>query len=209
MSASTNDPRRASPLRLLGIAGSTTPASKTRLLVAAALTRVDEQDLSVSTELLALADEPLVFCDGRDPADYTGATRRAIDQVLAADAVILGSPLYRGSYPGALKNLFDVLPNDALEGKTVGLIASGGTDHHYLALEHELRPLLAFFRAHVLPGSVWARNEDFADGRLVSAPVSQGLGRLAADVVAHARALPRPVVGADGPSIPRRALVDG
>jgi len=37
-----------------------------------------------------------VFSDGRDPADYTGASRRAIDDVVAADALLVGTPMYRG-----------------------------------------------------------------------------------------------------------------
>lgn len=195
-------------LRILGIAGSNSSASKTQVVVEAALGFVRETEPSARCELIALGDSRLEFCDGRDPGRYEGATREAIDAVLRADALIVGSPMYRGSYPGVLKNLFDLLPNDALEGKVVGLVATGGSDHHYLAIEHELRPLLSFFRAHTVPGSVYAHNGHFAHGILADDAVEDRLRGLARSTVELARALPRSVYGADGPAIPRLSLAE-
>ena len=137
-------------MKLLAISGSPSSPSKTVLALSVALARGAEHD-DVHTDLLDLREQELVFSDGRDPADYTGASRRAIDDVVAADALLVGTPMYRGGYTGRLKNLFDLLPNDALAGKPVGLVATGGTDHHFLALEHELKPLVGFFRAWAVP----------------------------------------------------------
>ena len=132
-------------MKLLGVSGSPSVASKTLTAVALAVEHARASYPDVSAEVLNLRDHDVQFSDGRDPATYEGDTRTVIDTVLAADALVVGTPMYRGGYTGRLKNLFDVLPNDALEGKPVGLVATGGTDHHFLAIEHELKPVVGFF----------------------------------------------------------------
>lgn len=189
---------------VLGISGSPSSPSKTALAVGVALRRAAQHD-GVTTELLDLRERDLVFSDGRDPAGYTGDTRAVIDRVLAADAYVVGTPMYRGGYTGRLKNLFDLLPNDALAGKPVGLVATGGTDHHFLALEHELKPLVGFFRAWAVPGAVYASNAHFSAGELVDDGVRDRLGELADAVVTFARRMPRAAAGAAAPEIPRKA----
>src|SRR6059058_3539307 len=87
------------------------------------------------------------------PDSYNSDTQRALALVEAADAYLVATPVYRGTYTGALKNFFDLVPNDPkgsdpLRGKVVGLLATGGSDHHYLVLEHQLRPLFGFFGAY-------------------------------------------------------------
>ncbi|HZR04119.1 MAG TPA: NADPH-dependent FMN reductase, partial [Burkholderiales bacterium] len=84
-------------------------------------------------------------------------------------AFIVASPMYRGTYTGALKNVLDHLPLEALEGKVVGIIATGATPHHYLAIDHDFRAVLAWFNAYVLPGSVYLDHTAYADGALVDA----------------------------------------
>lgn len=194
-------------MKVLGISGSPSVASKTLLAVEIAIGHARSYP-DVAAEVLNLRDHDVQFSDGRDPATYEGDTRAVIDRVVAADALIVGTPMYRGGYTGRLKNLFDVLPNDALEGKPVGLVATGGTDHHYLAIEHELKPLVGFFRAYAVPGAVYANNGHFAAGELTDDGVRDQLRRLSTTVVEFARRMPRDLVGADGPQIPRRSLND-
>lgn len=190
-------------MKLLAISGSPSSPSKTVLALSVALARGAEHD-DVHTDLLDLREQELVFSDGRDPADYTGASRRAINEVVAADALLVGTPMYRGGYTGRLKNLFDLLPNDALAGKPVGLVATGGTDHHFLALEHELKPLVGFFRAWAVPGAVYANNTHFSSGELVDRDVRDRLHDLADTVVTFARHMPT-LAGAASPDIPRKS----
>lgn len=195
-------------MKLLGVSGSPSSPSKTVTALDVALdhARTVRPDLDVA--LLNLRNLRMEFSDGRDPAAYEGDTRRAIDEVVGADALIVGTPMYRGSYTGRLKNLFDVLPNDALVGTPVGLVATGGTDHHFLAIEHQLKPLLGFFQAHALPGAVYANNDHFGDGGLVDGEVRRRLEQLAEAVVTFAERLPAGLVGAAGPEIPRRSLAE-
>ena len=81
----------------------------------------------------------------------------------AADAVVLATPVYRGSLTGVLKNLLDHLPVEALRGTPTAIAAMGASDHHYLGAERHLRDVLAFFGALVTPTAVYLTSADFRD----------------------------------------------
>jgi len=189
-------------MRLLGISGSPSRGSRTTRLIREVLDEAAQQP-DVETELIEVVSSGAVLCDGRPPEAYEGDTRRVIDMVVAADAYVVGSPIYRGSYTGSFKNLFDLLPNDALSGKVVGLVATGGSDHHFLALEHQLRPLLSFFRAHTVPGTIYAQNAHFIHNGV--APETQEACRsLAREIVRLSRAIAPGHAGPAYPMIVRR-----
>lgn len=189
-------------MKLLAISGSLTRPSRTVEALRLALDGAVAYHPGVEAEILDPRAYEVVFCDGRNPDDYTGDTRTVIDLVAAADAYVVGSPLYRGSYTGALKNLFDLVPNSAPRGKVAGIVVTGGSDHHFLAVEHQMRPLLSFFQMHTVPGAVYAQNTHFQDGRLVDAAVRDACGRLGADVVRLYQALEARESGAHGPAYP-------
>ena len=120
--------------------------------------------------------------------------------------------MYRGTYTGILKNIFDLIPNDAMTGKPVGLVATGGSDHHYLALEHELKPLLGFFMSLVLPGVVYANNGHFSLGKIDSDELLIKLKQLGESVVNFHKILPvdrLSIIGALAPTIKRESLSNG
>src|SRR4029077_12954212 len=77
-------------------------------------------------------------------------------------------PVYRASFPGVLKNLLDITPVEALQNKPVGIVAMGGSPHHYLAVDSQLRAVLAWFGALVAPTGVYVTGGDFRDGQLAS-----------------------------------------
>jgi FMN reductase len=152
--------------RLLAILGSVTPPGRllnaTRWLLDTA--RASHGGLEV--ELINLADKKIAFADGR-PAEQLGDdTAGCLASVRAADGVILVSPVYRGSFTGALKNLLDHLPVEALAGKPVGIVAMGATQHHFLGVDWHLRDVLAWFGALVVPTSAYLASSDFVDGQL-------------------------------------------
>jgi multimeric flavodoxin WrbA len=119
----------------------------------------------------------------------------------AAKSVLLATPIYRGMFTAALKNLLDWLPLESLEGKRVGLIASGATPHHYLMIDLTLRPLLAWFNAAPIPGSVYLTKEHMShEGH----PCEATAARL--DALAQALVAAPPVVGAVGPPALMRQL---
>lgn len=190
-------------MKLLGISGSLTPSSRTVEVIRLVLDHAVAIDPTVEAELLDLRQYGVVFCDGRNPADYDGDTRIVIDKIAEADAYVVGSPAYRASYTGALKNLFDLVPNDAPFGKVAGIVLTAGSDHHFLAVEHQLRPLLSFFQMQTVPGAVYAQNAHFQDGRLVDEGVREQCRRLAEGIVGLWRATRAELVGPAYPTIQR------
>lgn len=81
------------------------------------------------------------------------AILKAALQVERAEVIVVGTPVYKAAYSGALKVFLDVLPQDAFKGKTVLPLATGGSPHHMLALDYALRPVLQSLGAlHILPG---------------------------------------------------------
>ena len=194
-------------MNLLGVSGGL--SRKTLIAVEKALEFAKRHDSSIDIEAVSISDLNVQFCDARDPAKYEGDSKLIIDKIVNADAVVFGTPMYRGTYTGLLKNVFDLIPNDALLGKPVGLIATGGSDHHYLALEHELKPLLGFFYVHVVPGHVYANNSHYSDNDLVDEDILEKLNLLGQAIVNFARLMPddkESIIGPMGPSIQRKPI---
>ncbi len=109
--------------------------------------------------------------------DLAPFARAAVETILHADALVVASPVYKGSYSGLFKHLFDLIDPSALAGKPVLLAATGGGDRHALVIEHHLRPLFGFFEAQTLPSGVYASESDFTDGRPASAALLARLDR--------------------------------
>lgn len=91
----------------------------------------------------------------------------------AADLLVVGCPVFRAGMPGLLKHLFDLADMDALKGKPVLLAASGGSARHTLVIEHQLRPLFAFFQCLTLPVGVYAGPGDICDGQVATATLRE------------------------------------
>jgi len=194
---------------LLGIVGSVSADSRTRTAVEVALdAAADRHD--VETEVLHLADYDLATAaDGRGIDNYEGDTAEALELVVEADAYVVGTPVYRGSYSGALKNLLDMVPRGQWQGDVapfenaaVGLVATGATDHHFLAVDQELRPVFAFFGAHTVGGATYASGDDFEDGELVDEEIRERLATLGEATVELSAAIDNSeALGSLGPAI--------
>jgi FMN reductase len=150
------------PTDLRVILGSTTPPGRLHRAVEGAIERAAER--GTSADLLDLGTLRLGFADGTPPEDLTDDTGATIAALESAKALIVATPVYRGSLTGSLKNLLDLTPVPALQGKVVGLVAMGASDHHYLGAERHLRDVLAFFGAVVMPVAVYLNGGDFTDG---------------------------------------------
>ena len=98
----------------------------------------------------------------RLPADV----ERALKDVESADLLVVASPIYRGSYAGLFKHFFDLVHHEALIDVPVLLAATGGSDRHALAIDHQLRPLFSFFQARTLPIGVYATDKEFENYRV-------------------------------------------
>ena len=181
---------------LLGISGSLTSGGSTRAIIEYALAAAKARFPEVTTAVLDLREVKISFCDGRPLADYGDDTARTIERIQAADAYIFGSPIYRGSYTGALKNLLDHIPVEALSGKAAGLVGNAASDHHYLSIDQELRPVLMWFNMHLVPGSVYVRGDQMQGKDIVDERIKDHLRQLGEAVVCLHSGLQ---AGASGP----------
>ncbi len=110
-----------------------------------------------------------------------------IDTVERADVLVIGSPIYRASYTGALKHLCDLLDYRALTGAVGVIAATGGTALHGLAAEHQFRPLLGFFGIVSAPTTVFALETDFVGTELINASIAERIERAADEAAALSR----------------------
>ena len=78
--------------------------------------------------------------------------KEIISKLQEAKGVIVGTPVYKASYSGVLKALFDILPQDILHDTPVLPVMTGGSPSHLLALEYALKPLLATLKGQKLKG---------------------------------------------------------
>jgi FMN reductase len=167
------------PLNVVALSGGTWRPSRTLVLTQAVLAELATQ-LPIQATLIELGDiaRPLGGALSRQelPADVE-AQLQAIEQ---ADLLIVAAPVYRGSYPGLLKHLFDLVNLNALINTPVLLAATGGSERHALVLDHQLRPLFSFFQALTLPIGVYATEADFTDYQITSEPLKARI-RLAAE----------------------------
>ena len=96
-------------MEVLGISGSPTSPSRTFSLVQQAIDFAEAvPDKDIQTTVINLGELNVQFCDGRDPMDYKGDTKFVIEKVCSCDGLIVGTPMYRGSCTGMLKNMFDL-----------------------------------------------------------------------------------------------------
>jgi FMN reductase len=174
---------------LLMLVGAATLPGRLAAAIAVAAEAARTGSADVAVEILNLAETRIDICDGRPLDSYSGATREAVTHIAAAAAVLIGAPVYRASYPGVLKNLLDIVPVEALQSKPVGIVAMGGSPHHYLAVDTQLRQVLAWFGALVAPTSVYVTGGDFRDGKLASEPACKDLVALTGTLITLARRL--------------------
>lgn len=169
--------------RIVGISGNVRTPSRTSALVAALLGEI-EQRLGIESRHIDLAHSaPVIFRALR--ADLLD--REGVDIVRAvenADILVVGSPVYRASYTGALKHLFDLVDYRSLTGKPVILAAAGGSPLHGLMPDHQLRPLLAFFKALPLSSPIYALESDFQNYAIANSELERRIAA-AVDELAH------------------------
>jgi len=152
-------------LKLLLISGSPSARSRSAWLGQLALTRLEAHaGRSTALALRELPPAALLGADTRAPA-----IRDAIEALAQAQVLIVATPIYKAAYSGLLKTFLDLLPEDALRGKTVLPLATGGTLAHLLALDYALKPVLGALGARDILDGVFA-----TDAQLPAHPDSGG-----------------------------------
>lgn len=174
------DPQRRA--RLVVVTGGGSAQSRSRILGEAIAARVQARLATERSdvEISALVPE---FGAVQQRKNVPVRVEQALRRIEQADLLVAVTPVYQGSYAGHFKHLFDLVDAGALVGKLVALGATGGGERHALMLEHQLRPLFGFFRAHTLPTAVYASEAEFEGDEIGSQALLARIEALAAEAV--------------------------
>lgn len=154
-------------LKVVAVSGGLQRPSKTLTLVEQLLEGLSDA-LPIETRLIELGEIVPKFGAAVQRSQLPPAIESLLREIETADLLLVASPIYRGSYTGLFKHFFDFVHHESLIDVPVLLAATGGSDRHALAIDHQLRPLFSFFQAHTLPIGVYATDRDFTDYRVSS-----------------------------------------
>lgn len=180
-------------MRILALSGSLRRQSyNTALLRAAAEVAPQGAEIELYAGLASLPPYDADSDVGAGPEPV----RELRERIASADALLVATPEYNGSLPGALKNAVDwasrPFPGSALRGKTVAVIGASTGAYGGVWAQAELRKSLGVAGARVLHDGVSVPNahDRFdAEGTLLDAALRDRLAALLATLVAAAEAL--------------------
>ncbi|RIL51889.1 MULTISPECIES: NADPH-dependent FMN reductase [Mammaliicoccus] len=149
-------------MKVLLIVGSAKQYSHTHAL--AQFVRGNLEDQGAEVTLFDLYDKPIPFLDvsgqhlndERIKVNVNGLREKAEE----ADAIIIGTPNYHGSYSGILKNALDHLTMDQFKMKPVGLICNSGGMRSTEPLSH-LRIIMRNLLGIAVPVQISTQDADF------------------------------------------------
>jgi FMN reductase len=140
-------------LTVIGICGSIRPGSYTRMAMRIALQSAAEAGAQI--QLLDLEKFQRGFGDGQSAeTSFTTDVLRLRQEVRQAQAIILGTPEYHGSFSGILKTTLDLLEGSELKGKIIGLISVAGGALGGLDALNGLRVICRSLQAWAIPQQV-------------------------------------------------------
>lgn len=157
--------------------------SKTRTAINYTSKMLEEKYPDATVTLIDLADYDVQFSDGRDFRSYEGDTKMVAEAIMKADAILIGTPIFQASIPATLKNVFDLLPVNAFRDKIVSMLVTAGSSKHYLIVEQQLKPILAYMKAQIVQTFVFIEEKDFYRNEIVNDDVQFRLERLVEDTV--------------------------
>jgi FMN reductase len=168
---------RAGPAKsAVAFVGSLRPTKAHLLVNEISVTLRDRHDITV--RMLDLADAAAGLCT-MSRSELAPASAALIDAIESCDGLIVGCPVFQGSYPGLFKHVFDLIRPTALRNKPVLLSAVGGGLRHSLVVEHQLRPLFGFFEASTIATAVYACADELASDITLSDLLRARIGNAA------------------------------
>jgi chromate reductase len=178
-------------VRILGIAGSLRAASHNRKLLRAAGSELPPGAQLVEWD--GLAELPAFNED--EELDPPAVVRAFLAEIDEADALLIATPEYNASVPGALKNALDwasrPFPENVLRYKPCAVIGASTGLFGAVWAQAEVRKALKASGAHVLESELPVGLADGAfteEGKLVDAELIARLGDLLADLAREVEA---------------------
>lgn len=169
--------------KVVAVCGSMRDESHTRTALKHVLNAAEAA--GAKTELIDVReyDLPIFDPDEEEPEDAVEIKRI----IREADSVVLGSPVYHGSYTSAFRNVHDYCSFDEFEDTTVGLLAVAGGGSYGSTLDH-MRITVRGVHGWVLPHQVGIRKayEQFEDGEFVDEDLEERVRKLGTQAVKYA-----------------------
>lgn len=138
---------------IIGLAGGPEAGGRTATAVAGILAGAQQQ--GADTRLLEL---------GQSGPDEVAAAMEG------ADAVVVGSPVYRATYSSLLKGVLEATQRGKwgeetapLQGKAAAVVLTGASGHHYLAVNDLRNVLSGFFGVQVLAPGLYLDHSGYVD----------------------------------------------
>lgn len=166
-------------IKVVAVSGGLQRPSRTLTLVEALIDALGEQ-ASIDVRLIELGTVGPKLAGALYPSQLPDDVKADIAAIESADFLVVASPVYRASFTGLFKHLFDFVDHNALIDVPVLLAATGGSDRHALVIEHQLRPLFSFFQSHTLPIGAYGSEAEFENYKITS-PALQARVDLAAE----------------------------
>ncbi|TQR21089.1 NADPH-dependent FMN reductase [Psychrobacillus vulpis] len=161
--------------------------TKTGVILEQVKDYIEKLNMNYTLEIVSLSNYEHQFVDGRPFEKYNDDMKLLVSKFEQADGYIIATPIFQGSIPGVLKNMFDFLHPKTMRYKPVSIVANGGTYQHHLVIENQLKPILDYFRCLVTPNYVYTHTSHF-DGNnvIVDEDVHNRLRELARVFVQYA-----------------------
>jgi len=174
---------------VVALCGSLRDGSHTRTALETALDAAEASGATTELVDLRALDLPVFDADRRDAGDAE-ALRAAVG---AADAIVLGTPMYHGSYSSPLKTALDYCGFDEFEDATVALLGVAGGSFPVTALEH-LRSVCRALDAWVVPhqAAIPRAGDAIEDGAFVDDSLAERVRTLGRRAVQYADIEPDP-----------------
>ncbi|MDP9026605.1 MAG: FMN reductase, partial [Actinomycetota bacterium] len=174
-------------LRVVAVSGSLTAPSRTTALVeeivaafARAIAATAEPTLEIDAHVITLNSLGPHLAGALSRKALPRIAEEELQRIENADLLIVATPVYRASFTGLFKHLFDFVDQYALVDTPVLLAATGGSERHALIIEHQLRPLFGFFQSLALPVGVYAHDSDILDYRIADTQLADRIEKAVA-----------------------------
>jgi chromate reductase, NAD(P)H dehydrogenase (quinone) len=189
-------------MRVLGLSGSLRRDSHNRALLRAAAAELRPDAELVEWDRVA---ELPAYDEDLDTASAPEAVRALREAIADADAILVATPEYNASLPGALKNALDWASRphatNPLRGKPAAVVGASTGLFGAVWAQAEARKVLATIGANVLERDlpVGQVHDAWADdGTLLDPELRTALGEIVRELVAQAESVVRAPVTASG-----------
>ena len=165
--------------KYLVVSTSGNPDSNSRRMSRAAFKHLEKA--GVKCEWLDISELGLPLCDA-DTCYAQPASHKLKTSIEAADAILVGTPVYNYDVSAAAKNMVE-LTGSAWEDKIVGFLCAAGGMSSYMSVMAFANSLMLDFRCVIIPRFVYATGDSFKGDELTDKKVAKRIEELAKELV--------------------------